>query len=263
MKKLIDTLAHPTVSGTWLDKKDYNASIEKLVNELKKSPFTHAFAVGLPNMDGYSNRMFFNMCDEYDELIPIAGLDVNQDLDLVMRDLEEIVDEGFNGIKIHPRFSYMNYEKNYLDIIFKYAAENELVVFYCTYPHCSAPNYPEVDPFYSLVKVINQNPHTKLILVHGGVTDILKYAELARFNDNILLDLSLTIMNYPDSSIDSDLKFLFNNFDRKITIGTDWPEYKHKDVYERVLHFSKGVSQDKLDNIFYKNINNFHNFIIE
>ena len=143
MKKLIDTLAHPTVSGTWLDKKDYNASIEKLVNELKKSPFTHAFAVGLPNMDGYS---------------------------------------------------YMNYEKNYLDIIFKYAAENELVVFYCTYPHCSAPNYPEVDPFYSLVKVIIQNPHTKLILVHGGVIDILKYAELARFNDNILLDLSLTIM---------------------------------------------------------------------
>ena len=63
--------------------------------------------------------------------------------------------------------------------------------------------------------------------------------------------------------IKKPLKFLFNNFDRKKTIGTDWPEYKHKDVYERVLHFSKGVSQDKLDNIFYKNINNFHNFIIE
>jgi len=261
MKKLIDTLAHPTVNGTWLNKKIYNASIEKLVYDIKKSAFTHAFAVGLPNMDGYSNKMFFNMCHMYEELIPIAGLDVNQDLDLIMRDLEEIVDEGFIGIKIHPRFNKMNYEIHYLDNIFKFITKHELVIFYCTYPHCSAPNYPEVDPFYSLAKVINQNPNTKLILVHGGVTDILKYAELARFNDNILLDLSLTIMKYPDSSVDCDLKFLFNNFDRKITIGTDWPEYNHNDVYERVLYFSQGVSQDKLDNIYSSNINNVLNYI--
>lgn len=263
MKKLIDTLAHPTVNGTWLNKKNYNASIEKLVHELKNSPFTHAFAVGMSGMDGYNHREFANICTEYDELIPIAGINPNQDLDQIIDSLEEARDEGFVGIKIHPRFSYMDYEKNYLDIIFKYAIDHDLVVFYCTYPHCKAPNYPEVDPFYSLAKAINSNPDIKLLLIHGGATDILKYAELARFNDNILLDLSLTIMKYPHSSVDCDLKFLFNNFDRKITIGTDWPEYKHKDVYERVLHFSKGVSQDKLDNIFYKNISNFHDFIIE
>ena len=37
--------------------------------------------------------------------------------------------------------------------------------------------------------------------------------------------------------------------DKKITIGTDYPEYTYQDVFKRVKKFCKGLSQEKIDNI--------------
>jgi predicted TIM-barrel fold metal-dependent hydrolase len=123
--------------------------------------------------------------------------------------------------------------------------------------HCRIDRYPVADPFYSLVKVIKQAPDTRVVLVHGGDVEILKYAEIVRFNDNLLLDLSMTITKYQGSSLDSDIKFLFRNFDRRICIGTDHPEYSHKLLRERFEYFSEDVPVDKLENIAYRNLRKF------
>ena len=62
-----------------------------------------------------------------------------------------------------------------------------------------------------------------MVLLHGGDVQLLRYAELVRFNANLILDLSLTIMKYAGSSLDADLSFLFREFDRRICIGSDHP----------------------------------------
>mgnify|MGYP003136717702 FL=1 len=250
---LIDTLAHPTLTGKWLGR-DIDCSFSKLSSDLNNSPFKKAFAIGMYGLDGYNHKDFIKECSKYNNLIPIAGFDPMIQSVEVGNELRQIKELGYKGIKIHPRFSKFNYDKDLLKNIFNLAYQNNLIVFYCTYSHCSAPDYPEQDPLYTLAAAINSCPDIKLILVHGGDVNILKYAELARFNKNILLDLSLTLMKYKGSSIDNDLKFLFRNFDRKITIGTDYPEYTHNEVFKRVYEFSIGLSQEKIDNICYKNI---------
>jgi predicted TIM-barrel fold metal-dependent hydrolase len=253
--KIIDPMGHQTLYGNWLGN-PLNCSFSSLSSDLKSSPFYKAFAIGMHDLDAYDHKSFILECSKFENLIPIAGFNTNLDFEHLENEMKYIKTLGFKGIKIHPRFSKFDYNSDILAQIFEYAQNYKLVVFYCTYSHCRAPHYPEKDTFYTIVKALNKCPKVKLILVHGGDVSILKYAELTRFNANVLLDLSMTLMKYKGSSIDQDLSFLFKNFDRKITIGTDYPEYNHFDVYERVEFFCKGLLQEKIDNICYKNIEN-------
>src|SRR5205085_2428141 len=102
--------------------------------------------------------------------------------------------------------------------------------------HSPVSNYPEKDPLYSLVSILKQVPEARVVLLHGGDVRLLQYSELVRFNPSLLLDLSQTLMKYPGSSIDMDLRFLFQSFDRRICIGSDFPEYSLRDVKGRFLN---------------------------
>jgi len=81
--------------------------------------------------------------------------------------------------------------------------------------------------------------------------------ELVRFNNNLLLDLSMTIMKYEGSSIDLDIQYLFKHFDKRICIGTDHPEYSPKELEKRFIYFSKDISDEKKRNIAFLNISKF------
>jgi len=78
-----------------------------------------------------------------------------------------------------------------------------------------------------------------------------------RFHKNLLLDLSFTIMKYEGSSIDLDIRFMFRNFDRRICIGTDHPEYSPAALEKRFSFFSQGLSEEKKQNIAYMNLTGF------
>jgi predicted TIM-barrel fold metal-dependent hydrolase len=104
-----------------------------------------------------------------------------------------------------------------------------------------------------LIKFLKKLERNKILLMHGGCERVMEFAELIRFNQNIFLDLSLTLMKYQGSSVDNDLKFLFNNFDRKITLGSDYPEVNYPLFLKRIKFFSKNVAINKLKNIYFKN----------
>ena len=255
MIPLVDSLAHPTVTGKWLEQ-NLNSLFSSLVKDLKDNEFAFACAVGLAGIEGYSHESFIKECNKYNMLIPIAGFNLNTTKS-PKEEIAYIKQLGYKGIKIHPRFSSVDLENNNLDQIFNLAADCGMIVFYCTYNYCDLKNYSTVDPFYSLVKILKKIPEAKVILIHGGDVQLLRYAELVRFNSNLLLDLSLTIMKYKDSSVDQDIQFLFNSFDERICIGTDHPEYSHAALRERFDYFSKNITKEKKENIAYKNLLNF------
>jgi predicted TIM-barrel fold metal-dependent hydrolase len=252
---IIDSLAHPTLSGHWLGR-DVDATFATLVKKMDGAGFVGACAIGMADIEGYSHDAFMGQCQQHDCLIPIAGINPNTSIQL-NDELDLITDIGFRGIKIHPRLSDMTQRLEELQEIFKEAARRNLVIFYCTYMHCDVAKYPEIDPFYSLIKLLRNSPSTKVILVHGGDVSLMKYAELVRFNDQLLLDLSLTFMKYTGSSIDLDIKFLFREFDRRICIGTDHPEYSHDDVRNRFDKLAKDIDKNKGENIGHLNIQRF------
>lgn len=256
MIPIFDSLAHPTVNGTWLGRGSGNI-FSALVDNLHTAGFCGACAVGLAGVDDYNHRSFSYECSKFENLVPIAGFRPARKS--VETDLSALKDLGFVGIKIHPRFSKIDLkqEKDLLVEVLKVAGSKKLVVFYCTYQHTSLLQYPEFDYFLSLVSILKRAPETRVVLVHGGDVQLMRYAELVRFNDNLLLDLSLTMMKYNGSSIDLDIKFLLKFFDRRICIGSDHPEYAHRDVRARFEMLATGVSENKQRNVAYRNIIRF------
>jgi hypothetical protein len=97
-------------------------------------------------------------------------------------------------------------------------------------------------------------PGLRMVLLHGGTVELLRYAEAIRSNRNLLLDLSFTLNRYAGSSLDQDITYLFRTFDQRICIGSDYPDYAPAQVRERFEHFAAGLAQDKQDNIGWRNI---------
>lgn len=254
MIPLFDSLAHPTLSGNW-PKHPASCSFPQLVRSLDDAGYIGACAVGMPRLEGYEHASFIAACRPYPQLIPIAGYDPNAETSA--NGLSELRDLGFVGIKIHPRFSKITRNLRQLADVFRAAGACGLVVFYCTYMHGTIGSYPKRDPFYDLIDLLDDAPKTKVVLVHGGDVSLLRYAELVRFNEQLLLDLSLTLMKYAGSSIDSDLRFLFSRFDQRICIGTDFPEYSPAEVRARFGHLAGDLPEGKQINIGHANLLNF------
>lgn len=252
MVRIFDSLAHPTLSGTW-HKGIEQASFESLVKDLADADFSGACAVGLAGMHNYGHEQFASECKKYPQLIPVAGCAPTAGA----AEMDLIKTLGFVGLKLHPLSWKIPISVDVLANIFIEASRRDLVVFYCTYAHGSIASYPSEDPFFTLVKALKLAPEVKLVLVHGGDIQVLRYAELARLNNNLLLDVSFTLMKYAGSSIDQDLRFLFSRFDHHICIGTDHPEFSHSAVRQRFEELTASLSITKQENLASKNILKF------
>lgn len=251
---LMDSLSHPTLSGKWLGR-SVQADFAKLNSDLQAAGFMGACAIGLDRVDEYAHEAFIRRCHQASGLIPVAGF--NPKIDASLESLKRLRDMGYIGIKVHPRFSGLTRSIEALGPALRAAGEANLTVFFCTYMHCGLSDYPTHDPFMSLVALLQEAPDTRVVLVHGGDVQLMRYAELVRFNSNLLLDLSMTIMKYEGSSIDLDLAFLFQQFDRRICVGTDWPEYSHAQLRARFEQFAKGLPEVKRRNIASQNLLTF------
>jgi predicted TIM-barrel fold metal-dependent hydrolase len=250
---IFDSLSHPTLTGQWLDS-GLDSTFETLDSSLIENNFIGACAVGLAEVEDYDHESFYRRCSPFPRLTPIAGISVNAS----EKEIEQIKEIGFKGIKLHPRYSNIRLDHlGPIIKIFNNAGKLNLPVFLCTYNWTNVANLQDSDPLFLISKILREAPETQTILVHGGGVDLLRYAELVRFNPNLLLDLSLTILKYSGSSLDLDIDFLFKNFDRRICIGTDHPEYSHKALRQKFEAFARTTDSEKIKNIAYKNITKF------
>jgi len=240
-----DALAHPTVSGDWL-RPGPPAGFAELDAELAQAGVDRACAVGLVGVGNYDHAAFVERCLRYPRLVPIAAY--NPLTDVSPQSLRELRSMGYVGLKIHPRFTGLTHRLGTLGPVLQWAGEAGLVVFLCTYVHSRWGQYPTTDPFLDFVHSLREAPETRVVLVHGGDVQLLRYAELVRFNDNLLLDLSMTMMKYPGSSIEADLGFLFRSFDRRICVGSDWPDYPLAQVRSRFEALTAGCPSEKVAN---------------
>lgn len=257
MTPLFDSLAHPTLSGKWLNSPS-DASFELLDVSLAEAGFVGASATGIGGVEGYDHHQFIAQCNRFPKLIPIAGLHPESEAQ-IFSEISLIKQLGFSAIKIHPRFSRIKSLERTLTEVFLAASEAQMPVYYCTYLHSEISQYPLADPIFALVAALKAAPLAKVVLLHGGDVQLLRYAELARFNPNLLLDLSMTICKYAGSSLDQDIRFLFHSFDRRICIGSDHPEWSHLALRKRFEFFGEGLPQEKIDNVGHRNILNFLN----
>ena len=253
--QLFDANSHPTVAGGWMPK-NLDSSFKKLSSELTKNHYRGACAVGVWGLESYAHGAFIELCRQNPNLVPIAGY-FPQSPSAIGGELKAIQKTGYRGIKIHPRDPRIELRDPRLVKTFQAAARLGLPIFLCTYFHAEAESYPTNEPLYEIAALLQKAPTARVLLVHGGDVNLLRYAELVRFNPRLLLDLSMTFMKYQGSSLDLDIRFLFERFDRRICIGTDFPEYTHHEVRKRFVEMSRGLAREKADNIAFRNIEDF------
>ncbi|MAY62247.1 MAG: hypothetical protein CML29_08545 [Rhizobiales bacterium] len=253
MSGLFDSLSHPTLTGQWFAR-DLDATWPTLVKGMREGGFSRACAVGLAGVEGYEHEAFVEACRPHPELVPIAGIDPRGDL---ASELRRVKDLGFAGIKLHPRLSGFTLGDDCLADAFRAAREVDLPVFLCTYCHGPVERAPLEDPLYGLARALRAVPDVRLLLLHGGDVELMRYMQLVRHSPNILIDLSFTMMKYPGSSLDLDLAYLMRGFNRRTCFGVDHPEYTHADVRARFDELSAGLSAEERENVGFRNLARF------
>jgi predicted TIM-barrel fold metal-dependent hydrolase len=163
---------------------------------------------------------------------------------------------GFVGVHAHPRACGVGPDKSSFHALLRAAAAADLPVFYCAYPYADVDLGLPVDPLPALAEALRQAPGVRMVLLHGGAAEVLRYAEFARANPRVLLDLSFTMMRY-GTALDAQLAYVLSTLDRRVCIGTDAPEYSPADVRARFEALTIGLPANKRLNIAGRSLTRF------
>jgi predicted TIM-barrel fold metal-dependent hydrolase len=246
---LFDSNAHPDFSDS--DGSGYQSYVEAA----RTSGFVGACAVGLPGTDP---RQHMLRCRESGFLTPVApwrstGIRSQR---RALRNLHEL---GYHALKVHPRWGGPAVGTREFRRLLQIATGFDMVVFLCTYPFGNARSRLGDRLLDDLDTALASTPDARIVLLHGGAVDLLRYIEFCRANDQLLLDLSHTLVKYPGSSLDDDIAFAVKHFDRRVCVGTDHPYYAIGDVVDRLAFFLRGLPEDKQQNVLRHSIENFLN----
>ena len=247
---IFDSLTHITGDGTWFDT-GLDASLERLLRSCGESGVSRALLVGLPGIA--TNDLILSAAEEYEGLfVPIAGFNpiVPEGDSSIREALYDISKDGFRGIKLHPRFGgYHPLEERVKQTISE-AGKCGLAVLICTV--WNHPTPPLKMPVWQIMdELCRINLDTKIVFLHGGYLDFFAAIEALKGYDNALLDLSCTFLRYMNVFKDKFL-FVFNKFDKKVVIGSDYPENTFSEVLEAIDELN--LQETKKNNILHNNL---------
>ncbi len=249
---IFDSMTHPTPTGEWLAARwGAGNTFARLVEEMDGAGVTRALAVGMKGVGGYEASAYVRQVREWGpRLTPVAFCDfacvsAPRGVRAYLRRLQAL---GYAAIKIHPRLSEIVLLDARVECAVQGAAELGMGVLLCTYAYEPSPRClgNRLEDVQALLTRIQGAP---LVLVHGGGVRLLEMAEVVRSFPHTLLDLSLTLCKYAGSSLDLDIRFLFERFDRRICVGSDSPEFGLRTLRERFDGFSAGLPPEKVRNV--------------
>lgn len=158
--------------------------------------------------------------------------------------------------KIHPRFIDLK-EIDLINIL-EYMINQNLSIQICTYGYTNNGEqmYLHKDVFWEkFIKLAKNARKNSIMLMHMGGTDLMKIHNYIRHSEAFIGDLSMTYLKYRPSSISEDIGFLLQNFDQRICIGSDFPEYAPNEIIKFVKKDKDkyAVSDNKICNFLINN----------
>jgi predicted TIM-barrel fold metal-dependent hydrolase len=251
---IFDSLVHPTLDQGWFGKPGVNKSIPDLLRDMDAANIVSAIAVGLEQPgSGFQLAAYAHWIrSQSKRLYPVATVSTKDlgSYGSVEKYLDAVVENGYIGVKIHPRLSGVSIGSPVAAQLARGAASRHFPLFLCTYNY-KAGAFVETS---ELLRFIESAQETSLVLLHGGVTRLLEVLEVARMSPNVLVDLSFTMCKYEGSSLDLDLTFAFRTFDQRICVGSDGPEFSPAQLRARFEQLSQGLPKNKRRNIACENL---------
>lgn len=263
---IFDSLTHPTKSGLWYSSSRIEVkenTINELIDSMKLNNICGSYAIAMEGIDEFcSISNYIKLFEDINfDIRPIAfihpsNISSQTSIDKTIFKIKEM---GYHGIKVHPRASGIGLDSGNLPYLIKSANKHGLVTFLCTY--FGRQNLGRgVTNISNLAELLFKTEGSKIILLHGGGAYLLQISELVRDYPEILLDLSFTMIKYKGSSLDADIHFLFESFDRRLCIGSDSPEYSQETLRKVFDYYSDNISLKKLQNIAHANLMNYSHF---
>jgi predicted TIM-barrel fold metal-dependent hydrolase len=253
---IFDSLTHPTIDGTWVDNTRDN-TLHNLECQMDANNIQWALAVGMKGVGAYDHAAYANYVrSSSKKIFPVAYYDFEErdSRHDTRRKLEEIAKLRYVAIKLHPRFSHISLRSKVVPQVIQEAAALGLAVLICTYFY-GPSNVSTQNSIQDVDCLLAQVPSScKVVLLHGGDVNLLAMMELTRKYSNVLLDLSFTLCRYEGSSIDLDIKYLFKSYDRRISVGSDSPQFGLDRLRRRFDEFAQGIDPDKCANVAYRNL---------
>lgn len=254
---IVDSLTHVTPDGRWFDT-TMDASENELLHQLDQSSVERAVVVALAGH--IENKFVREVCQRHgDRLVPCASFNpaAYESLIEVREGLRaEIIGQEYKALKLHPRLNrYDPLDPRCLEVLDGVASlEKPLPVWLDTlfYYRGAQLRKPIVDTIHELV---GRFPSITFVLLHGGGSWLLQVAEAIRDCPNAFLDVSFTMTRYKSSSISADFRYIFENFDRRVIFGSDFPEVSVANALETFRALSNTISADKCTNILGVNLN--------
>jgi len=234
-------------------KKNKLKFISKISEKLSSSKINFALAMYDYEKSLKNRKIFHDNCKKFKNLIPVAFL---RDVNNVKKEINNILKLKYKFVKIHPRMlkRNLNDEKFYTKV-FKELNKTNLTILWCTFDGWEN-KASDINQLEFISKLINLTKKNKIILMHGGGPNIIKYYEKFRFIKRVYLDLSYTLHHYYESSVEKDIIFLMKRFDQRLLVGTDFPTIsleKHSKILNKIIKKSK-LNNFKKKNILYKNL---------
>ncbi len=257
---LFDSLTHPTLDGTWIDGGRRDNTLSRLEAEMAANHVEWACAVGMKDIGGYALEAYADFIRSSSKnILPVAYYDFHEsDSALeINRQLDDIARCGYVAIKIHPGFSRIDLRSPGLRAVLGEAAARRLPVLLCTFlyrqPYLTAPcSHLDLAPLLSHLP-----ESSKIVLLHGGDVNLLGLMEIVRPYPNTLLDLSFTLCRYEGSSVDLDIRYLLQNFDQRVCVGSDNPQFSLAQFRRRFDELSAGIDPEKRKNTAHRNLQSF------
>jgi predicted TIM-barrel fold metal-dependent hydrolase len=248
-----DSLTHVTADGSWLGTTRHDARCERLIAELDRCAPARACLVAIAGV--IDNETVLAATRRHpDRFVPIGSINP-----AALGSEGEIADavallakQGCAGLKLHPRLN--GYDPLHVKVIraLRVAGDAGLIVFLDTLfrqAERATRNAPDLIDALAVAA-----PHTKIVLLHGGGSQVLAVSEVVAAHPNLVLDLSFTIHRFSGSSMDDDLRFLLRTFDRRMVVGSDFPEYEPLATRDRVHQLCEGLPPVKAANVLSANL---------
>lgn len=227
---IYDSLVHATPTGEWFGT-GYDASAGALFSQIREHHVDKVVLSGLVQ-EGVNDFILECYAEAPNVIYPLPVI-TPQDFSRLQGVLKSYYEVGVRGVKIHPRWLRISFQDPRLNELFELCQQYRFTLFICTVPYYEIGDPPFIDQLLSKCLAW---PELKIVFLHGGYYHLLELAERVRPYENILIDLSATLARFYDSSIGLDIKYLLRNFDKRISVGTDFPEYSYNDV-RRALEY--------------------------
>jgi predicted TIM-barrel fold metal-dependent hydrolase len=251
--KVFDSITHVTDDGHWFGRAACEATVDRLISEMDGTGAERACLVAIAGT--ISNDTVWR-CSRAcpDRLVPIGSLNPVEfrKPDEVAEAVRHLSAQRFAGLKLHPRWNDYDPLDPRCVAAIQSAGDEGLPVFLDTLFH--RRSVPVRNPVEIVENIAISCPSTTVVLLHGCGSSALDLFEIVRSNPRLVLDLSFTLMRYAGSSVDLDIRFLFEQLDQRVTIGSDFPEVTLKSAFARASELMRGLPDEKRANVCYRNL---------